>query len=494
MYRMLRFFPILVVAITINLAGVSLSQAQLQPTTNVVVTADLNSGGQTNVNAARLRRPTTNVLGRAHVGVFVMHSFAGYQNFSVCDALAQRGFTTLCADSIWTGRTDEFYGFEQHAPGIRAGINYLRNLPAGGGLPAISKVVIWGHSAGAPMMSLYQNVAENGAATACQGPEKILPCVATNLQNLPKADGLMLFDPQEGPGVWFFNTDPAWISNSCPSGRDPSLDMYTAANGLTSPISGTYSSQFLKRFFTAQAIRNADLTNQALALLQQRRIATGNPNDMGDSIPFSAVGITSARPWNYDLHLRHVTKQPHIFLDRFGNRPVQIVETVRVPNGDDASSALNCAASSTAATMNVHIWLGAKTFRANGRVNQTADDIIGIDWDSNSNNVVTNIKHIGKHPNGNQPTTPVLIVSNGAYYFIVPGEIYYNVAFSTDKTYAISEGAVHAGTPCPDCARVILGNPNLTNAQANAYWTDPQGNGPLERTYNFMAEWLAARY
>jgi len=223
---------------------------------------------------------------------------------------------------------------------------------------------------------------------------------------------------------------------------------------------------------------------------------------MGDDIPFFAVGISSARPWNYDLNLRHVTQNPHIFLSRLGTRPVQVVETARVPNGDDAATGTDCLESSTQASnappanvpMNVHIWLGAKTFRPSGRVNQTSNDILGIDWESNSTNPVTNLKGIGKHPNATQSTTPVLIISNGAYYFIVPGEIYYNAAFSTDKTYAISEGAVHAGTPCPDCARVILGNPNLTNAQANAYWTDPQGNGPLERTYNFTAEWLAARF
>ena len=116
-----------------------------------------------------------------------MHSFSGYRNFAVCNALAQRGFTTLCSDSIWTGSQDEFYGFEQHVPGIRDGINYLKNLPANATYPAISKVIIWGHSAGAAMMSFYQNVAENGPE-ACQGAEKILPCVTTNLHNLPKAE------------------------------------------------------------------------------------------------------------------------------------------------------------------------------------------------------------------------------------------------------------------------------------------------------------------
>ena len=138
-----RSLAMLAMVLAFGLLWFSASQAQLQPTTNVVVTDSINSDGNINVNAARLRRPTTDVLGKAHIGIFVMHSFAGYQNFSVCNGLAQRGFTTLCADSIWTGRQDQFYGFEQHAPGIRAGINYLKNLPAdpATGLPAISKVI-----------------------------------------------------------------------------------------------------------------------------------------------------------------------------------------------------------------------------------------------------------------------------------------------------------------------------------------------------------------
>jgi len=57
----------------------------------------------------------------------------------------------------------------------------------------------------------------------------------------------------------------------------------------------------------------------------------------------------------------------------------------------------------------------------------------------------------------------------------VPGEIYYDVTYSNDKIYAISEGAVHAGGPCADCTRVILNNPDLPVADANAYWTDPKG-------------------
>ena len=117
-----------------------------------------------------------------------------------------------------------------------------------------------------------------------------------------------------------------------------------------------------------------------------------------------------------------------------------------------------------------------------------------MDYESSATSTVTNIRGIGRAPNAEQKTTPLLIVSNTGHYFLRPDEIVYDNAFTSDKTIAYSEGAVHGGGPCAACTRIILNDPALSTAAANAYWTDPQGNGPAERTYDFMAEWLAARY
>jgi hypothetical protein len=129
-----------------------------------------------------------------------------------------------------------------------------------------------------------------------------------------------------------------------------------------------------------------------------------------------------------------------------------------------------------------------------GKYAQTPNDITGIDYDSSATSSVTNVKGVGKHPNGNQATTPLLIIANTGHYFLRPDEIVYDSAYSTDKTLAFSEGAVHGGGPCAQCTRIIQNNPALPTATANAYWTDPAGNGPAERSWNFMAEWLSARY
>ena len=473
--------------------------ANVQPTTNVVVTSQLNAGGQINVAAARLRRPVSDALGRAHIGIFVMHPYSSYQNNALCNGLAQRGFTVLCADSVFTGRPDDYYGYEQHTPGIRAGIDYLRGIAASPMLPAVTRVLLLGHSMGAPMMAFYENVAENGAAIACQGAEKILPCVDANLRGLPRADGVMLFDPHLGDGLATFTyVDPALgMSTTECVDRKKQDDMFDAANGYVSDPGGlddnsaAYSKQFSETFLVHQANRNEALMNEALRLLAERRRVTGNPNDMGDGIPFIVPGADGARLWQPDTALMRSTRRPHMLLARDGARPITIIHSVRPPSGKLAAA--SCDESTLA--VNVHVWLGAKALRATpGLYDQTENDITGVDYASSATSTVAGVRGIGTHPAAGQSTTPILIIANTGHYFLRPAEIVYDNAISTDKTVAYSQGAVHGGGPCAQCTRILLNDPSLPTAAANAYWTDPAGNGPLERSLGFMAEWLSARF
>jgi pimeloyl-ACP methyl ester carboxylesterase len=459
-----------------NLASPS-SQAHAITTTGLCTNATTCSAAGLNLLAATLRRPDDNTLGRAHIGIFIMHPYSGYVNNNACSQLAMRGYTTLCANSEFNGQADGYYGYEQHVPGIKSGINYLKNLAATATLPAVTKVLIFGHSMGAPMMAFYQNIAENGPA-ACQGPEKLLPCVDTNLHNLPKADGVMLFDPHLGDGLATFTyIDPAIHNNACLP-RNQQLDMFSPANGYDDATNGaTYSSPFKKRYTTGQAIRNQDIVNDALGLLREKIKSTGDPSVLGDDIPFAVVGSTDARLWQPDISLLKYTKKRHILLARDDTQLVQIIHSVRTPSGR-ASSALDCQGSTTA--VNVHIWLGAHALRATpGLYVQTADDITGVDYDSSATTSVTNVKGM---------TAPLVIIANTGHYFNRPAEIIFDNAKSLDKTIAFSEGAVHGGTPCLSCATAI--DPTITTqAQANAYWGDSFG-----RSMDFYSKWLSARY
>jgi hypothetical protein len=431
-----------------------------------------------NLLAATLRRPDDDTLGRAHIGIFIMHSSSNYVNNGACSQLATRGFTTLCSNSEFSGQPDGYYGYEQHAPGIKSGINYLKGIAASATLPAVTKVIIYGHSMGAPMMTFYQNIAENGPG-ACQGPEKILPCVVTNLDNLSKADGVMLFDPHLGDGLATFTyVDPAIHNNACEP-RKPAFDMFSAANGYDFTTNGaSYSKQFKKTYTTLQAIRNQDLINEAILLLRKKIKKSGDPTQLGDDIPFAVVGSTDARLFQPDISLLKYTKAEHILLARDDTRPVQIIQSVRTPSGR-AADGLDCAGSTT--EVNVHIWLGAHALRATpGLYTQTSDNITGVDYDSSATTAVTNVKGI---------SAPLVIIANTGHYFNRPAEIIYDNATKTeDKTIAFSEGATHGGTPCLSCATAI--DPNITTqAQANAYWGDTFG-----RSMDFYSEWLSDRY
>jgi hypothetical protein len=474
-----RIFTIVcLLTVICSIAWISVSEAQLQPiTTSIICSTPANCAtANLNLEAATLRQPTSNMLGRAHVGILVMHPNSRYINNAVCAPLAQRGFTVLCTNSEFSGRDLEYYGYEQHAPGIRSSINYLKNITATPDRPAVTKVVLLGFSMGAPLMLFYQNVAENGPGV-CQGPEKIIPCDDTNLHNLPKADGVMLRDAHLGDALaTFTNVDPAIHNNACQP-RQPAFDMFAEANGYDPATdSATYSKEFNKKFTTHQAIRNKDILHDALGLLRKKIKDTRDRTQLGDDIPFVVVGSQNARLWQPDISLLKYTKRAHTLLARDGTRPVQIIESVRVPAGE-RDQGLDCVDSSIAA--NVRVWLGAHALRSRpGKYTLTKDDITGIDYDSSATSSVTNVKGIN---------VPLIIIAHTAHYFIRPDEIIYDAATTLDKTIAFNEGAVHGGGPCAPCALQI--DPTLTAEQADAYFGDTHS-----RENDFYAEWLAARY
>ena len=133
--------------------------------------------------------------------------------------------------------------------------------------------------------------------------------MTTNLSNLPRADGVISFDGHPGNAFQTLTyIDPAVIGNVLNS-RDPALDMFSSANGYNAATDGaTYTSAFVKKYTAAQAIRNQDLISQGLALLQQTRTQTGNPNHLGDGIPYDVVGGIAARLFQPDVSLVSCTK------------------------------------------------------------------------------------------------------------------------------------------------------------------------------------------
>ena len=416
--------------------------------------------------AATLRQPVNSM---SKTGVVIMHPYLSYVNFRACEDLAKQGFTTLCVDTSFTGKQYDYYGYEQHAQAIKAAIQHLKTLPN------ITKVLLFGHSMGAPMMSFYQNVAENGASV-CTGPEKLIPCMSASLANLPPADGVILFDAHLGESLATLTyVDPAVMNNTLGS-RDPTLDMFSPANGYNPATNGAiYTDQFKQRFLAAQAARNKQLNDQALRLLAEKRATTGDPNQMGDDIPFRVVGATSTRLLQPDLELLKCTQQPVTLLARDGSTPTQVVCSVRTPSGN-ATEALSA---KSVLNVNVHIWLGALALSTTGSYNQTVNDITGIDYSSTATSSVGNIAGV---------TKPLLIVANGGHYFLRPDEIVFNAARTADKTFAITEGAVHGGTECTAC-ETALKLPLPASAESFGFYGDT-----FTRTMDFMGQWIRNRF
>src|SRR5882724_2350458 len=306
----------LAMAMLLSLGWLCISEAQLLPITTRVITIN-------NLTVAALRHPTAPGP-KAKIGIFIMHPDGSYVNNTACTQLAGRGYTTLCADSIFLRRGQDYYGYEQHAPGIASGINFLKN-PANVDGIVIEKFIVWGHSVGAPLMAFYQNVAENGAA-ACQGPEKILPCDASTLANLPVPDGVILADAHLGAALATFTyVDPAIKKDAKPGIRNPALDMFDLTNGYPgddaagSPTfkSATYTDKFKQRFLEAQANRNADLLHEAQNIWSD--IKAGKSEIYPDDMPFVVPGSDgAARLWQADTSLVNCTQKPHIFLTHTG--------------------------------------------------------------------------------------------------------------------------------------------------------------------------------
>jgi hypothetical protein len=86
-----RIFTIVcLLTVICSIAWISVSEAQLQPiTTSIICSTPANCAtANLNLEAATLRQPTSNMLGRAHVGILVMHPNSRYINNAVCAPLA----------------------------------------------------------------------------------------------------------------------------------------------------------------------------------------------------------------------------------------------------------------------------------------------------------------------------------------------------------------------------------------------------------------------
>lgn len=392
-------------------------------------------------------------LARPETALVVMHPEANFMQHFTCEGMARRGFMVLCANGRGTRDPDEL------ALDVKAPVHFLRQQFN------VKNVVLIGHSGGGPMMTYYQNVAENGLA-ACQGPEKIVPC-SDDLANMSPADALILLDAHHGsPLTSLFKLDPSVLAQD-QFGRtdrgalDPSLDPFLPANGFSPTSDPTYTNQFLDRYYAGQSTRRQQQTDLAMERLALVQAGLGM---YPDNEPF-IVSSNGGRIWEIDRRLLSRTKGEHRLLTPNGI-VTTIAHSIR-PRG--SLTRQGSVRFSSADVTDLRDFLSTAAVRTKPNLRVTEDDIVGVDWFSQNGLTVGSLAGI---------RVPVLNISATGHYWVVPNEISYSFTASADKELIYIEGATHGFTPCNNCVGAAPGKYDNVTAD----------------TLNYMADWIKARF
>ena len=90
-----------------------------------------------------------------HVGILVMHRTVNFLSTTACTQLSSRGFMVLCANPS-SDNNEALVDRENMPLDVQRGVNFLKSKPG------ITKVILWAHSGGGPLMTFYQAVAQSG--------------------------------------------------------------------------------------------------------------------------------------------------------------------------------------------------------------------------------------------------------------------------------------------------------------------------------------------
>ena len=395
-----------------------------------------------------------------HVALLAMHRTANYLNHRACTELSRRGFLMLCMNTRFENN-EALVDFEKLPLDVKAGVDFLR-AQAG-----ITKVVLFGHSGGGPLMALYQAVAEHGPAF-CKGANKLVEC-GDDLAGLKSADGIIFADAHPGNSI---NTlrglNPAVADENNPPDAPlrGELDPFDPKNGFNPNGPSHYSAEFQARYFKAQAERmNALIESARDKLARIKRGAYPYPDDDIMVIPRggnpgagpgAAAALFVAEP---DIAAINATVRPEKLLRNDGSIAQEVIHSVFVANPKLARDNLRFRGGTKVYTL--RSFLSAQAIRARNSV----DD---IDYCSSNNSTVCAVQSI---------SVPVLFAAMGAHYFIRDNELHYDMAASKDEDFVVIEGAVHGFTPCTACER-----------------TPGQYSNSVKNLFDYAAGWINARF
>ncbi|HYL38639.1 MAG TPA: hypothetical protein VEV17_22165 [Bryobacteraceae bacterium] len=277
-----------------------------------------------------------------------------------------------------------------------------------------------------------------------------------NLAGLPRADGIIFVDAHPGNSVNSLRAlNPAVLNESDPRQINPELDPFSARNGYSPKGRSSYSEDFQKRYFKAQADRMNRLIDVALA--KMRDMKAGKAAYPDDDV-FLIVRGEGARLMDIDPAIHHGTLKPRKLLKNDGTIVTQMVESVRRARGTPEQ---NAAFATGTRLLTIRSFLSANAIRA-------TDSMDGIDWCSSNNSTPCALRNI---------SAPILITAMGAHYFIRDNEIHFEAAASKDKDFIVIEGAQHGIIPCTACET-----------------TPGQYSNTVKNFFDYVQKWINARY
>jgi hypothetical protein len=395
-----------------------------------------------------------------HVGILVMHRTSNYLAHPACTELSRRGFLMLCMNTRYENN-EPAVDFEKLPLDVKAGVEFLRKQNG------VTKVVLFAHSGGGPLMSLYQAVAENGVSY-CKGQNKLVEC-GDDLGGLGPADGIVFADAHPSNAV---NTlrglNPSVANANNPPDTPPiaELDPFDAKKGFNPNGPSNYSVEFQARYFKAQSDRMnrlIDMARDKLARMKRNDYPYpdndiiiiprgGNPG----SGPGASAALFIAQP---SIEAVNSTAKPAKLLRNDGTITTQVIKSVYV--ADPKLSRDNLRFETGTKVYTLRSFLSANAIRSNNSM----DD---IDYCSSNNSTVCAVQSI---------SVPVLFMGMGAHYFIRDNERHFDMAKSKDKDFIVIEGAVHGFTPCTACEQ-----------------TPGQYSNSVKNLFDYTAKWINERY
>lgn len=193
-----------------------------------------------------------------------------------CRSLAALGVDTFAYNNRATNSaagTEVVTIWEDLALDVAAAVSEMRRR-------GYQYVVLYGHSAGGPLVSYYQNVAENGNEVFATGRRGLSGFggyeKAAKELRLPPADALVFQNATTGTGYSFLMRLDGSVVDEEAGTRDPRLDPFSSANGfdlLTGE--GHYSAEFRRAYASAQASRMNRLIQRAEEMLERCRAGAG---------------------------------------------------------------------------------------------------------------------------------------------------------------------------------------------------------------------------